>query len=378
MPITLITGLPGHGKTLYTLDRWRQEAEKAGRPVFHNDIPGLNIPGWQVFNVKEWQNLPAGALAIIDEAWEEFPVTGRGQTPDWVQQLAKHRHLGIDIVCIVQQPMLLDSFVRRLIDRHFHVVRKFGSQWATIYEHPTGVIEDVQKPGSRKDMIRSDYRYNKEVFAWYRSAELHTVKRRIPARVFLLLGLVVLFPVLCWLAYLKLRPAAAPGKVEDPVAALSAAGSPPAHVPSDGAAAAVKPVSMSAAEYVQAYTPRIAGLAHTAPIYDSVTSPQQAPYPAACIASLKRCQCYSQQGTKLDMTDQLCRQIADGGFFVAWNANGDRVQQPVESRPSSLDAHAPGASAGSLGPALPQLAAAAEVDPDSGSGLVRRVRRATQ
>jgi len=45
MPITLVTGLPGHGKTLYTLARWKPEAEKSGRPVFHNSIPGLSIPG---------------------------------------------------------------------------------------------------------------------------------------------------------------------------------------------------------------------------------------------------------------------------------------------------------------------------------------------
>jgi len=50
MPITLITGLPGHGKTLYTLARFKEEAEKAGRPVFHNGINGLNILGWQVWD----------------------------------------------------------------------------------------------------------------------------------------------------------------------------------------------------------------------------------------------------------------------------------------------------------------------------------------
>lgn len=187
MPITLVTGLPGHGKTLYTLARFKPEAEKAGRPVFHNSIPGLAIPGWQTWEVEKWQDLPPGALLVVDEAQFAFPVTGRGQTPEWVQKLATHRHLGLDVIVITQNPMLLDAFVRRLVDRHFHVVRKFGTRFATVYEFVNGAKEDVAK--SRGDGIRHEFRYPTEVYGWYKSAELHTVKSRIPARVWMLLVL---------------------------------------------------------------------------------------------------------------------------------------------------------------------------------------------
>lgn len=381
MPITLVTGLPGHGKTLYSLARWKPEAEKAGRPVFHNSIPGLSIPGWQSWEVKDWEQLPAGSLLIVDEAQFAFPVTGRGQTPEWVQKLATHRHLGLDIVVITQNPMLLDAFVRRLVDRHFHVVRKFGTRFATVYEFVNGAKDDVAK--SRSDGIRHDFRFPSEVYGWYKSAELHTVKARIPARVYMLAVLPVLFFVLVWLGYQRMNPEA---KQADLDKALGLADGktpgalrPGANLPTAGLAGDQRGAGrMTPAEYAAAHTPRLEGLAHTAPIYDSVTQPQQAPYPAACIASVKRCQCYSQQGTRLDMRDQLCRQLADGGFFVAWAATGDRVQRPLDAPQQAAPQQSVGGSAGpaSLGPLSPRFVAHA-VDQDAGS-LPRRVRRAAQ
>jgi len=374
MPITLVTGLPGHGKTLYTLARWKPEAEKAGRPVFHNNIPGLAIPGWQPWEVEKWQDLPAGSLLVVDEAQFAFPVTGRGQTPDWVQKLATHRHLGLDLVVITQNPMLLDAFVRRLVDRHFHVVRKFGTKFATIYEFVNGVKDDVAK--NRGDGIRHEFRYPAEVYGWYKSAELHTVKSRIPARVWMLLVLPVLFIVLLWVGYQRMNPDARLKQTQDALGIAGQTGVKQGTAPQSFG----QPVGargqerMSPAEYAAAHTPRLEGLPHTAPIYDGVTQPQQAPYPAACIASTKRCQCYSQQGTRLDMRDQLCRQLADGGFFVAWTAAGERVQASGSPAPAAPARQAaPGGHAGFHAPA-PQFTASV-VDPDAGS-LPRRVARA--
>jgi hypothetical protein len=55
-------------------------------------------------------------------------------------------------------------------------------------------------------------------------------------------------------------------------------------------------------EYVESYSPRIDGLAYTAPVYDEVTKPTEAPVPVACIESAsKGCRCWSQQATRLDM-----------------------------------------------------------------------------
>jgi len=341
MAITLVTGLPGHGKTLYSLFRWKAEAEKDGRPVFHNGIPGLNIMGWQVWDVKDWQQLPANALLIVDEAWDDFPIRGRGEPPAHIGELARHRHLGIDIVLIAQDPMLIDSFVRRLIDRHFHIVRKFGTHWATIHEYANGVKESVAK--GRGDSIKHEWRYPQEVFGWYTSSEQHTVKRRIPARVWLLLAIPFVLLALGIVGYQKLRPEYVAQQAQGKVAGASGGvfhgvGAAPSQSGRDAQGRGLSPV-----EYAQSFTPRVQGLPHTAPVYDDVTRPIEAPYPAACLnmPSKHRCTCYTQQATKLDVPPQICEQIAAGGFFLAWK------QQVVNAVP----VQAPPAAA-----AVPQLA----------------------
>lgn len=334
MPITLVTGLPGHGKTLYTLARWKDEATKAGRPVFHNGIKGLNIPGWQEWKVEEWQQLPAGALMVVDEAQFPFPVRGRGEPPEWINKLATHRHLGLDFIVITQNPMLIDAFVRRLVDRHFHVVRRFGTHWATIHEFANGAKENVAT--SRDGSIRHDFKYPKDVFELYQSAELHTVKRRIPARVWMLLVLPVLFAGLAGTAWYRMRPEFAAEQ------ARKSLGDQAVTPHAGGAPAERRPITP--AEYAAEYSPRVAGLAHTAPVYDEVTKPTQAPYPAACLATKVKCGCYSQQATKLEVPDDLCRRIADGGFFVAWQqqvVNAVPIQPPAQQH-------------GQQPPALPQ------------------------
>lgn len=376
MPITAVTGLPGHGKTLYTISRWKQIGEKEGRPIFYSGIKGLAL-AWQEWEVEKWQELPPGAIFIIDEAQFRLKVHGRGQLPDWIEQLSVHRHGGLDLVLITQNPMMLDPFVRRLVDRHFHVSRKFGLQRAVVHEFPTGINDNVAKV--RAGSIRHDWKYPKEAFAWYKSAELHTVQKRIPVKIWLGLAAAICALGLIGFSAYRMQPKEVAGMASSSSpSSFDQAGSKPGFPGAVSAAPGRDPRQvMTPAEYVDAYTPRIEGLAHTAPAFDGVTAPQQAPYPAACIASAKRCQCYTQQGTRLDMREPLCRQIADGGFFVAWAPTGERVQAP--GAPQATQTAIPqgqGAGHASLSPQPPQFVAQA-VDDDAGS-LPRRIRRVAQ
>lgn len=334
MPITLITGLPGHGKTLYALARYKGEAEKDNRPVFHNGIPGLNIPNWQPWDVMKWDQLPATALFIIDEAQITFPVRGRGSPDAWIEKLTTHRHLGIDIVLITQNPMLLDSFVRRLVDRHFHIVRKFGTSFATIHEFANGSKDNVHQ--SRKDSITHEWKYPKEVFDWYKSAEVHTVKRRIPARVFVLLAMPFIFLALAYVAYLRLNPEAQGDRVTE-----HGGGKPASEAqgglfqpPGGARRASQENGPMTVEQWFVHNTGRVPSLPHTAPAYDDVTKPVHAPYPAACVQMpSKGCKCYTQQGTVLDVGDLVCLQIVERGFFVAWDIEPKRQDREPHAKP---------------------------------------------
>lgn len=358
MPITLITGLPGHGKTLYTLARYKELGEKEGRPIYHNGIKGLTL-AWQEWEVEEWDQLPPGAIFIIDECQFKFPTRGKGAPPKFIEDLAVHRHKGLDFVLITQNPMLLDSFVRRLCDRHFHVIRKFGTHSATIHEFANGVKESVAT--SREGSIRHEWRYPKEVFDLYKSSELHTVKRRIPARVYLLFAIPPIALGLAWYAWHRLNPdnkAVELGAAPPAAAAASAVGPgilPPGRMPASDKAPTL--------DWVDAQQPRVPGLAYTAPVYDELTRPTRVPYPAACLSAADRCTCYTDQGTRLAVPEEICKSFASGGFFMHWAKTGEMPQVvSLKTAQSAVPVPAPPIVIGETA-ALPVLAVASLATP---------------
>lgn len=318
MSIELVTGLPGHFKTLLTIHRYRDIQKKTGRAVYYHGIKGLKLD-WVEWEPKDWEKLPPRSIFIIDEAQFIFPVRGRGSPEEFIERLAVHRHAGIDIVLITQNPMLIDSFVRRLVDRHWHSVRKFGTLQCTLHEFPNGVKENVGN--SRAGSVRHEFRAPKELFDLYTSAEAHTVTGRVPLRVFMLLALIPAVLLLGWFIFKRGQPEAVAERMAAPAgAASSSALGGGLFRPGTGVSVAAPAVSqvVDAGGYVALYQPRIDGLPHTAPAYDEVTKPVDAPRPAACVASAVRCTCYSQQATVLQMGDALCRSLVERGFFQAW------------------------------------------------------------
>jgi len=87
---------------------------------------------------------------------------------------------------------------------------------------------------------------------------------------------------------------------------------------------------MTTGEYLAAYTPRIAGLDYTSPAYDQLTQPKRVPVPAACVTMKTKCQCYTQQGTKLQVNADQCGQIVRDGFFMAFDPDGDQPRHQVD------------------------------------------------
>jgi zona occludens toxin len=315
--ITEITGLPGNGKTLYALAFVKDWAERENRPVFYSGIAELTLP-WTEIEPEKWFECPPRSIIVIDECQRVFRPRSMGKdVPEHVSKLETHRHQGVDIVLITQNPMLTDTAVRRLVGRHFHVVRKFGMQSANVYEW--GSIKDNPlTDAARKDAIKHTWKYDKRVYGYYKSAEVHTVKARIPKKVFVMFAMPFLIAALAYYAVQYFRGLGHPK-------ATAAAGS---------VAEAIKPVAPATAgkrpfdpvadarDYVAMNTPRVHGLPHTSPKFDEITKPTAAPVPVACVASDKKCLCYTQQGTRMDVRDQTCRDIAEFGFFEEFNPNG--------------------------------------------------------
>jgi len=342
--ITLFSGLPGNGKTLFALWYLVKKAKAENREVFYNNVKGLDsekVGNWQEFDPQKWFELPHGAMILMDECQDTFGKKPNGAAlPAVYSELNTHRHRGYDIFLITQHPTLLDNSVRRLIGQHFHTVRKFGLERATVYEW-SACNPSPESASSQKSAVSLKWAFPKEVYSWYKSAEVHTVKKAIPMKLVLAILFVIAVPCVGYYALTKYqsrgKSEVVPSAIASGVPVSSVApGLAPGVAP--GVRAPVDPVA-DAKEYMFNQTPRVAGLAHTAPRYDQITQAVRAPVPAACIqiGSTKsstniRCSCYSQQGTKMDVEFNMCIQIAQNGWFRDFDADG-RGASPQQSQP---------------------------------------------
>lgn len=323
-PIVLVTGNPGAGKTLRAL----AEFAVGKTNVFQWNINGCELPQ---HDPHEWDKLPPGSTLIVDEAREVYPPASPTKEPPKHYQLHKIRHTGISLVIICQHPNDIDARVRRLVGRHLHVVRIFGAEKAMVHEW----AEAKSDIDNREDSIKVQWQYPPEVFKLYKSAELHRMAPRVPLRVraikWLIAAAVLALPVAAWIIYKTLMPADAqtkPNQTATPTPfTRPTPPAPPGETRSRG------PARLTSEQIAESYTPAITGMPHTAPRYADLTEPQQAPYPAACVATRDRCKCYTQQATPITMPEITCRDIVKNGIFIDF--------LPAQAQPAVIQASTP-------------------------------------
>lgn len=372
--IYLTTGANGAGKTLLMLKDVREQQLKENRPVYYNGFEALDAIkafGWLPFEPKEWMKLPDGSICVMDECQNEFPLRKSGsEVPQYIADVAQFRRKrGFDFWMTAPHPMLIDVNIRRLIGApswHRHLKRVFGSDVASVSKW-SAVKTDCEKPGAGDSGETTLRPFPKEVYSWYKSASLHTGKKRMPLAVYFVALAVVAVPVMGWIAF---------GKVTKPaIVTAQPAASAPQQVLPGARDSQAKPSALTTAQYVQARTPRIEGLQFTAPAYDGVTAPAVAPYPAACVSGFKpgsktgECVCYTQQATRLVVPVEVCKQIATNGFFIEWHQE-QKPSSPVTVAASSVGAVGP--SQGSSG-SVP-LSATSTVDAQHDGRVIAAIR----
>ncbi len=332
--IYLTTGANGAGKTLLTLKDVREQQLKEGRPVYYHgfdmDPAKAEEFGWQPFEPKKWQDLPDGSICIMDECQNEFPLRRSGsEVPDYINAIAQHRRRrGFDFWLICPHPSLLDVFVRRLIDKpswHRHLKRAFGADVVSVLQFGSPDMK-CEEPGAGSRGEVSMRPYPKDVYGWYRSASLHTGKKKIPRAVWVVAACALIVPAALAYAVMSVSDSVTKKAPEAQKLAPVEQGATLVSAP-DTSARPKGPEPLTLAEYLDQRKPRVPGLPYTAPAYDQVTQPVTAPYPAACVQMADVCRCYTQQGTRLAVPLATCSDIVQRGFFVDW-------QQPEPPRPA--------------------------------------------
>lgn len=314
MAIHLITGVPGAGKTAYTLWYVKQKAERENRVVFQSGVKDCAITDWnELENPEDWYKCPVGSIVVIDECQRAFRPRQRSATPPvHIAQMETHRHEGIDLFLITQKPTLVDSAVKDLTGKHWHLFRQWGTNKPTVCEWESA--KDITK-SNIKDSRQFKWKYPKEVFGYYKSTEMDTHKDHKPLRVKLLPVFFLLAVVLAGAAAYKIKAWTNKDTAIGSQFADKKESKPSAPGALPVSTAPTVSAKLTPKEYVENLKPRVAGLPHTAPFYDEVTKPQQAPLPVACISMGVRCSCYTQQGTKISMQDDMCLEFVAHGYF---------------------------------------------------------------
>jgi hypothetical protein len=350
------TGQPGHGKTVLALAFALDMKAKADR--LHEEDPAkhplreLYVCNVRDFNagkagaielppaqVKEWHLLPEfdNAIILVDEAYEHgmFPKRAPGmKMPDHVQQVAKHRHRGIDFVMICQSPTRqMDDFLHDLIEEHYHVRRRYGLPLVNLKRWD----RFERRPDKAQALTVTRKRYPVHVFKLYTSTKYDTSEKRVPWFYWAILA--TLLVVLALVLYVRQRMAERFGDPKEKAAQVVQT----TGMASDGASATALAMPgvfggnmahLSLEEYESAQQPRNVLKPWSAPIFDDR---QVKAEPAVFCASsgqgldgqgkmaLPSCSCVTEQGTPYRLSTEHCMYVARWG--QPYNPYRERSQE---------------------------------------------------
>ena len=326
MPIELRTGLPGAGKTLGAVERLIElRKQHPDRPLKVLGVTGLRGDLGDAItpdDFRNWEQYPAGTIIVVDEVQKYCGARRSGDVPAWIGKLSEHRHLGLEFIFITQHPSLIDAYVRRLVDRHIHTVRKFNTHWVTRYEWPD-CVEDVKSKKVLKDADRkSRHKYTQEAMNSYTSSELHTMQKRIPPFIYIAIAFCAIIPALLGVAYFVLKH-----RGETEAALIHKPESSHSMFSGQGASR-----EMTTEDWEKRMTPRVKGVPWSAPMFDSlavVTVPD-----LRCIIierddGARDCHCYSEQDTRVEVDAKACYKAATDGVYNPYRPKMQDRETPV-------------------------------------------------
>jgi hypothetical protein len=306
----LVTGLPGSGKTLWTINHLKngvlnpENGEK--RPIFYYGIPHLNpILGWiPLQNPKNWhEEVPDTAIVVIDEVQEHFPVRSPSSAvPPALAALERHRHRGLDLYFLTQDARLLDHHARRLAGQHILLKRNFGAPFAVVFKN-NGAVDDPNDYKLLRKAEKSTFKYPKDTFNLYKSSELHTHKFEMPKMVWVLVALVIIVAGSATFFYRRIL-----NKSAETIAATTGV------IQTESGQVSSAKLDQNAAITLESLKPIITNVPASAPAYQEGWKPVSVPIVSSCIANDTNCRCYTCQATPVAVSPEFCRNAVINGL----------------------------------------------------------------
>jgi hypothetical protein len=309
--ITLITGMPGNGKTLRAVhmlveliksDRDAKKSTSAPLRDYFTDVEGFDFDAVEALTgcrvqpaPDDWRETPPGSVIVYDEAHRRFPSTGRpGRSENpIIRDMDTHRHGGYDIVLITQWPTKIHHEIRSLVGSHVHMHRSMGLEaagvltWGRVQLDP---YDEKQREKAEEEI----WRFPREIYPLYKSATLHTAshKFRMPKKFWSALSVLFAIIMVLWLGYVFVLPDSVTATDSTRPAAETESASALGLLPQSAAVPADKPLALGIGAFQQLNTERVPTL-------------------AGCVASDRGCRCFSTDGMQIDLDDAQCRYVIE-------------------------------------------------------------------
>lgn len=326
--ITIITGVPGSGKTAYAVDLLLQEF-KGDRLIFNDGLDNLQLEHHEI-DVMQWHEVaPDGALIIADEVQRKWRPRGpSAKVPESIAQLETHRHRGIDFILITQNLKLIDQNVRALAGRHVHI-RDTGFLGRWLYEWPEA---DTANSWKRCENKRR-YKLPKRVFSLYKSASMHTKPvRTTPTMVYIVGALLLGLAFLLYVLYGRFTKDETKPDIADKPETTEVS------VISGAKLQEIQPEEKKINDLTD-WIPRVSTFPESAPAYDEIRQVVSFPYVVGGVCMADQCICVTQQGTNAGLAREECAREIKQPRFNPYLQQGQQQALPAQpQKPPVIEA----------------------------------------
>lgn len=371
--ITLITATIGTGKTLKCIELCFEYLNKGY--VVYSNIIGLKVPGViSIPSNADWRDLDSyrkdPALAhkpccvIYDEAHEHPAFSDadllphipkntqegrleRQQILDIGDSLSMSRHFGIDIFLVTQRPAAIRPHILGLVGQHWHMRRIFNLKRSWVYVFPEAQTRPDLKSVRDDAIHRYMFKFPEHLFEFYISTEIDTHKKDVPKKLIAIVCAISLLPIYGlyrlynskWLNKSNVNPVvetvatdnsfgstntASNQAITNPALQVPAAILPPANIDPN------QNIVGDSVTFTYSYSPSNPYDTSSIQVeYHVVNKPRL----AGCAFIGSTCSCYTQQMTKLEVSQNDCKRYMNGDkpFDYFHQYNQQITQQLSES-----------------------------------------------
>ena len=147
--------------------------------TIYSNINALKIDYTRAL-IKDWRDAPDGSIFVIDEVQLVEPYSEVKIKDPIVQALTIHRHRGFDFYFITQAPAFLHPTVKDLVGVHYHITRPYGRtpkvyQFGSTRQYPNTLINKLNCES------KFSFKPQDRIFKLYKSTTINTHQKRMPA-----------------------------------------------------------------------------------------------------------------------------------------------------------------------------------------------------